>query len=91
MTSRQYVEQLLERSHREPNNVDLHVSIGEACLRNGDTDGAFKAFNRAAELDPSSYFRSLVYEWSGYINRKAGKVSEAITSGPKLIEPAVFL
>lgn len=80
LTSRQYVEQLLERSHREPNNVDLHVSIGEACLRSGDTDGAFKAFNRAAELDPSSYFRSLVYEWSGYINRKAGKVSEAITA-----------
>ena len=80
LTSRQYVEQLLERSHREPNNVYLHVSIGEACLRNGDTDGAFKAFNRAAELDPSSYFRSLVYEWSGYINRKAGKVSEAITA-----------
>ncbi|MGM9999163.1 MAG: tetratricopeptide repeat protein [Candidatus Bruticola sp.] len=80
LTSRQYAERLIERSHREPNNVDLHISIGEACLRNGDTDGAFKAFNRAAELDPSSYFRSLVYEWSGYINKKAGKISEAVTA-----------
>ncbi|MGM9991936.1 MAG: tetratricopeptide repeat protein [Candidatus Bruticola sp.] len=80
LTSRQYAEQLLERSHREPNNVDLHISIGEACLRNGDTDGAFKAFNRAAELDPNSYFRSLVYEWSGYINKKGNQISEAITA-----------
>lgn len=80
ISARNYVDKLLERAQREPNNVELHINIGEACLRDGDTDGAFKAFNRAAELDPSSYFRSLVQEWSGYIYKKAGRVTEAITA-----------
>ena len=78
--SDEYIESLRARALNEPNNEEIQVDLGEACLLDNDVQGAIQAYNRAAELDPNSYFRSIVQEWLGYIYRKAYRITDSTTA-----------
>ncbi len=77
-TSPERLASFQEELKKTPDDPEMTINVGEALLRQGQVEEAVAHFERAIELDPRYEFRSLYWEWLGFVRESQGKIEEAL-------------
>lgn len=81
-----YTQAILDELKHFPKDAELFINLGEAYLREGKFGEALKAYERASELDPSSSFQALYWEWVATVREAADDKAEALKAYAKWAE-----
>lgn len=85
-TSPERLARFQEELKKTPDDPELTINVGEALLRQGQVEEAVAHFEKAIELDPRYEFRSLYWEWLGFVRESQGKTEEALAAYRQWLE-----